>query len=137
MVPASPANGNRNGNGNGHGDPTSAPTVVKHGQLPPPLTFKDPDSKPFALASYRGAKTLLLFWNPGCGFCQAMLDNLKAWEANPPKDAPRVLVISSGIVEANRELGLRSKIVLDPTFRAGSAFGANGTPMASSTPRAE
>ena len=34
-------------------------------------TFNLPDlfGRPVSLASFRGSKTLLLFWNPGCGFC--------------------------------------------------------------------
>jgi len=73
---------------------------------------------------------LLLFWDPGCGFCQHMLDDLQAWEAHPPRGAPRLLVVSTGSVETNRGLGLRSTMVLDQNMSVGSTFGANGTPMA-------
>jgi hypothetical protein len=73
---------------------------------------------------------LLLFWNPDCGFCQQMLDDLKAWEASPSPGAPKLLVVSTGSVENNRAMNLRSKVVLDPNFEAGPAFGAGGTPMA-------
>jgi hypothetical protein len=59
-----------------------------------------------------------------------MLDDLKALEADPPEGAPRILVVSAGTVEANKAMGLRSTVVLDKNFRVGSAFGANGTPMA-------
>ncbi len=76
----------------------------------------------------QGTRTLVLFWNPGCGFCARMLDDLKAWEASPPKNAPKLLVISTGTAEANRELGLRSPVLLDDSFGAGQAFGASGTP---------
>jgi thiol-disulfide isomerase/thioredoxin len=78
----------------------------------------------------RGRKTLLVFWNPKCGFCQAMVDDLKAWEADPPERAPKLVVVSTGTVEENRALGLRSTVVLDDGFRAASAFGASGTPIA-------
>ncbi len=73
---------------------------------------------------------LVLFWDPGCGFCQRMLDDLKAWEANTPKEAPRLLVVSTGSMESNRSLGLRSTIVLDQNMSAGSKFGTTGTPTA-------
>jgi hypothetical protein len=59
-----------------------------------------------------------------------MLADLKAWEASPPQGAPRLLVVSTGSVEENRALGLRSTIVLDHNMSVGSTFGANGTPMA-------
>jgi thiol-disulfide isomerase/thioredoxin len=72
----------------------------------------------------------VLFWNPGCGFCRQMLDALKAWEANPPAGAPKLLVVSTGTVEENRAMGLRAPVVLDQGSGVMSAFGANGTPMA-------
>jgi len=80
------------------------------------------------LADYRGERTLVVFWNPGCGFCQRMLDDLKAWESNPQPGAPRLLLVSTGSPEDNRAHGLTSKIVIDPNFSVGSSFGANGTP---------
>jgi hypothetical protein len=59
-----------------------------------------------------------------------MLADLKAWEANPPDGAPKLLVVSQGIVEAIRAMGLRSPVVLDQGFTTGRAFGARGTPSA-------
>src|SRR5207248_9127464 len=54
----------------------------------------------------------------------------RAWEANPPPGAPKLLVVSTGDPEANRAQGIRSTVVLDQGFSVGSAFGANGTPSA-------
>src|SRR5918911_1877876 len=68
--------------------------------------------------------------NPGCGFCQQMLPDLKEWEAKPPEEAPKLLVVSAGTEEANREMGLSSPIVLDQQFAVGRAFGVAGTPSA-------
>ena len=39
-------------------------------------------------------------------------------------------MVSTGSVEDNRALGLRSPVVLDTDFTVGSAFDAGGTPMA-------
>jgi protein-disulfide isomerase len=72
----------------------------------------------------------VLFWNPGCGFCQQMLPDLKAWEADPPPGAPQLFVVSAGTVEANQAMGLRSPVMLDQGFSAGRSFGATGTPSA-------
>ncbi len=83
-----------------------------------------------SLETFKGERTLLLFWNPGCGFCKRMQDDLKAWEENPPTDAPRLLVVSTGTVEANAEMGLRAPVLLDRGFATGGAFGAGGTPSA-------
>jgi protein-disulfide isomerase len=73
---------------------------------------------------------LVVFWNPGCGFCQQMLPDLKEWEANPPEGAPKLLLVSAGTEEANREMGLISPVVLDQNFAIGREFGAGGTPSA-------
>jgi thiol-disulfide isomerase/thioredoxin len=80
--------------------------------------------------AFRGHETLVLFWNPGCGFCQRMLPDLKRWEDAETPGVPRLVVVSTGEVEANRAMGLRSPLVLDDGFAAGRAFGAGGTPSA-------
>jgi hypothetical protein len=61
-----------------------------------------------------------------------MLEDLKAWEAKPPKGAPQLLVISTGTLEANQAPGLRSPVLLDQggSMSVASKFGAGGTPMA-------
>ena len=95
------------------------------------MKLPDLEGDTVELADYfRGEETLVLFWNPGCGFCQQMLPVLKEWEANPPDEAPKLLVISAGTEEANKEMGLSSPVVLDQQFAVGRSFGASGTPSA-------
>jgi peroxiredoxin len=125
--------GNGSG-GNGSKDAAAmvqaaAPTVGL-GQRAPAITLPDLQGQTFDIGDLRGSQTLLLFWNPGCGFCQRMQDDLKDWEGNRAKKAPQLVVISTGGVEANRGLGLRSRVLLDDRFTVASRFGANGTPMA-------
>jgi peroxiredoxin len=96
----------------------------------PALKLPDLSGKEVDLADYRGRDTLVLFWNPGCGFCQRLLPDLKAWETNRPEDAPAVLVVSTGDADTNAAHGLMSTIVLDDGWKAGTAFGATGTPSA-------
>jgi cation transport ATPase len=57
---------------------------------------------------------------------------VRAWESGSGSDIPQLqlLVVSTGTVAANKAMGLRSRIVLDPLFDAGRAFGARGTPSA-------
>ena len=83
-----------------------------------------------SLADFRGEETLLLFWDPGCGFCKQVLPDLKEWEASAQEGAPRLLVVSAGSEEANEGAGLSATVVLDQQFSAGRAFGASGTPSA-------
>ncbi len=115
---------------NGLAAAPAPPVGPKLGEPAPSVSLPDLNGKTVELGRFRGNKVLVLFWNPGCGFCQQMLNDLKAWEVNPPDAAPKLLVVSTGTVEANRALGLRSPVVLDQTFSSGAAFGANGTPSA-------
>ena len=86
---------------------------LKIGEPAPPVRLRDLKDKKVNLASFRGQKALVLFWNPGCGFCQQMLPELKEWEQNPPEGAPKLLVLSGGTKEANREMGLSSTVALE------------------------
>ena len=111
----------------------AAPTVEaaqKVGEEAPEVKLPDLEGHTVELADFRGEKTLVLFWNPGCGFCQQMLPDLKEWEATSPEDTPRLLVVSAGSEEANKEMGLASPVLLDQQFVVGRAFGASGTPSA-------
>jgi peroxiredoxin len=100
------------------------------GDQAPPLKLPNIEGAVVSLESYLGSETLVLFWNPHCGFCNNMLRELKAWEANIPAGAPKLLVVSTGSVEDNRATGLSSPVVLDSSFSARAAFGVNGTPSA-------
>ena len=77
-----------------------------------------------------GKSTVVLFWNPGCGYCQSLLPALLDWERENHYSAPRLLVVSSGDEEDTVTDGFSSAVVLDPEFEAGRAFEAGGTPMA-------
>ena len=100
------------------------------GEPAPELTLTDLDGSSLALAELRGADTVLLFWNPGCGFCRAMHEELLAWERSRNGEAPQLVVVSSGDGEETREEGFASTVLLDTEHAAGNAFTANGTPMA-------
>lgn len=106
------------------------PPPLKKGERVPPLELRDLGGGTMDLATLGGHRTVLLFWNPSCGFCQTMLDGVKAWERSRAKDAPRLVVISAGSPKANREQGFQSRVLLDAQFAAGARFGAGGTPAA-------
>jgi len=73
---------------------------------------------------------MLLFWNPGYGFCQQMVDDVKALETRVKIKGPGLVLVSTGTVEANRASGFRSPVLLDQSFAAGRALGVTGTPSA-------
>jgi peroxiredoxin len=137
VLPTQASNGNgslsasNNGaNGNGTHNAPIHPIALKIGDPVPALKLPDLNGKLVDLADFCGKPTLVLFWNPGCGFCQRMLEDLKVWERQKPVDAPQLLVISTGTIEANRSMGLKAPIVLDQSFTVGLAFGVGGTPSA-------
>jgi thiol-disulfide isomerase/thioredoxin len=95
----------------------------------PALELPSLDGKRVALEQLRGRDSVLLFWNPECGFCRSMHEDLLAWERSLNGDSPRLVVISSGDEESTRDEGFRSLVLLDESFAAGTAFEAHGTPM--------
>jgi methylamine dehydrogenase accessory protein MauD len=105
-------------------------TTLKIGELAPVFKLPDLTGKPMDLAELRGSPTLLLFWNPACGFCQRMLEHVRSLEAKLSKGMLKLLIASSGSAETNQAMGLQSPIILDQSLTLGPAFGANGTPMA-------
>jgi thiol-disulfide isomerase/thioredoxin/uncharacterized membrane protein YphA (DoxX/SURF4 family) len=88
------------------------------------------DGEFLSLDDFRGQKTAVVFWNVTCGFCQRMLPDLKEIEEEAGEKIAQILIISQGDIEANREQGLKSRMVIDDGFTLGRAFGANGTPSA-------
>jgi thiol-disulfide isomerase/thioredoxin len=81
-------------------------------------------------SEWRDRETAVLFWSPGCGFCQKMLPELLRWEESAPKGSPALLVVSNGSPESNRALGIRSPLVLDHNGDVKRQFRAAGTPNA-------
>jgi len=122
--------GHRHDHHKGHDHAPGETASSKVGEPAPPIELPDLNGKTVRLADFNGSPTLVLFWNPGCGFCQQMLADLKGWEAETIKGAPKLLVVSTGEQEANRTQGLKSPVLLDSSFSTGYAFGVNGTPSA-------
>jgi peroxiredoxin len=106
------------------------PAGLPIGAEAPELELPTLDGARLSVRDLRGEEALLTFWNPACGFCQAMRDELKAWEAQTNGDGPRLVIVSSGDREAIEGEGFRSTIILDDRDEAVSAFQAAGTPMA-------
>ncbi|HEU5374816.1 MAG TPA: MauE/DoxX family redox-associated membrane protein [Ktedonobacteraceae bacterium] len=116
--------------GNNHHGAPSEPVPPRIGTPAPAFSLPDLNGETISLRAFAGTSTLLLFWNPECGFCKHMLPDLQAWEANPPQGAPRLLVISRGTVQENRAMGLRSPVLLNADDSVSRLFGATGTPEA-------
>jgi peroxiredoxin len=127
-IPVVPV-GNRS-NGSAPSANSLPSTVLSVGVPAPAFALPDLRGSTVRLEDYRGRETLLLFWNPHCGYCKQMLAGLKAWESVGPERALRLLVVSTGSVEHNRAMDLAASVVLDPEQRVGNSLGIRGTPSA-------
>jgi thiol-disulfide isomerase/thioredoxin len=96
----------------------------------PALQAQTLDGQDILLADAVGRDSLLLFWNPDCGFCRSLHEDLLAFEASAPANAPALVVVSSGRPADVKEEGFTSTVLLDPHWTVPAALGATGTPMA-------
>lgn len=108
----------------------AAPTGLPVGEPAPAIGLPNASGGITDVASVKDRDTVLLFWNPGCGFCASMVDDLKRFDADAAERAPRLLVISTGTAETAKAMGLRATILLDPEMSVSRLYGAGGTPMA-------
>jgi peroxiredoxin/uncharacterized membrane protein YphA (DoxX/SURF4 family) len=115
------------GNGNGA---VRADLAISEGEQAPDFALPDVEGKLLALGDLRGHPTLLLFWRPSCGFCQAMLEDLRDFDAGRSSGAPELVVISSGSPDEHRTMGLRAPVLSDDGGQVMAAYGAYGTPSA-------
>jgi thiol-disulfide isomerase/thioredoxin/uncharacterized membrane protein YphA (DoxX/SURF4 family) len=110
---------------------TMSPLPLGRGEMLPPLQLPDLDGRTVAVSEIlRDRPTLMVFWNPQCGYCQRMLEPLRVWEQTRPANTPEILLVSTGSQEMNRRQGLRSRALLDFDFAVGRAVGSTGTPSA-------
>jgi len=107
------------------------PQGLPLGSPAPPFALPDLNGARKGLADFRGKKLLLLFFNPGCGFCTRMAADLAALPIDGAGPLP--LVITTGGVEANRQLvtehGIRCPVLLQEGMEIASQYQCNGTPM--------
>jgi hypothetical protein len=73
------------------GGPVSDHRCVNHGATSIVHSVPQRRACPGVLDDFRGRPTLLLFWNPSCGFCQRLLNDLTTWETHRPTGAPDCL----------------------------------------------
>lgn len=129
QVQVPPASGASDGQLSQSGSP-SGKGGLNIGQRAPSFRLFDLEGHAVECLDFKGQKTVLIFWNPMCGFCSRMLSDLRALEYNRPTHSPRILVISTGTVDLNREMQLASTILLDPSFSVGTSYHVTGTPSA-------
>ncbi|HEU4658413.1 MAG TPA: TlpA family protein disulfide reductase [Capillimicrobium sp.] len=100
------------------------------GDAVPHVVLPALDGATVDLSEPRGVPSVVLFWNPGCGFCRDLREDLRAWEQRRAPGDPELIVLSAGAEATVRDEGFSGVVLLDDDFTAGDAFGASGTPMA-------
>ena len=85
------------------------------------------------LSEFRGKDLLLIFFNPKCGFCTKMADDLAALPLDGENGRAVPLVVTTGDREDNLQLvgrhGIRGPVLLQKEMQVASQFHAQGTPM--------
>lgn len=113
------------------GEPVVSPLgPLAVGEEVPSIALATLDGDRVDLADESPSERVLVFWNPGCGFCQRLVGDLKTWEAHRSPADPALVVISAGSAEATRAHGFASQVLLDDGIGTGRRFGAHGTPAA-------
>ena len=109
---------------------TPRPPVLGVGRAAPAITLPDLEGNPTTLDLTGERSTVLLFWNPGCGFCQRLTPDIRAWESDRTEADPELAIVSTGDRAANASAGFQSTVLLDEGLATGRRFGVSGTPSA-------
>ena len=104
------------------------PSVPAVGTSAPPFELPGVAGERVSIETLTGEPRVLVFWNPGCGFCQRMGPDLHEW-ANEYKDgAVSLVIVTSGTEQQADSLTFADKVGFDQGFNTGRLFGASGTP---------
>jgi peroxiredoxin len=111
----------------------ASPASLPRGSAAPAFELPDLQGGRRARAGFGGRRVLLLFFNPRCGFCTRMGADLAALAVDGAEGRPIPLVVTTGEVEANRQLvaeyGLAGPVLLQNAMEVASQYQCNGTPM--------
>src|SRR5262245_29499717 len=85
------------------------------------------------LSEFRGKDLLLIFFNPQCGFCTKMVDDLAALPLDDENGRAIPIVVTTGDLQDNLQLvgryGIRCTVLLQKEMEVAAQFHAQGTPM--------
>jgi len=109
--------------------PTGLPTgSVAHDFALPTLS-----GDTVTLSEWRGQRVLLIFFDPGCGFCRQMLPDLARLDPRPDDGRPVPLLVSTGSADENRNLmeqhNVRVPVLLQEEDEVATMYRVQGTPM--------
>jgi peroxiredoxin len=108
------------------------PSGLPVGSVAPDFELPDLAGARHTLAQFRGRRVLLIFSNPGCGFCVRMMPALAALPPEGGDGRPVPLVVTGGDAEANRRLlqehAVRCPVLLQEKGEVAARYQARGTP---------
>jgi peroxiredoxin len=106
---------------------------LRIGTVAPDFELPDLTGDRHKLSEFRGKNLLLIFFNPKCGFCTKMADDLAALALDGENGRAVPVVVTTGDLEDNLQLvgryGIRGTVLLQKEMEVASQFHAQGTPM--------
>lgn len=112
--------------------PPTIPAGLPLGSPAPEFELPDLANHQRKLSEWRGRHLLLIFFNPGCGFCAQMAPDIAALPFDD-KDKPIPLLVSTGSLDGNRKLmekhGIRCPVLLQKQMEIASTYAVSGTPI--------
>jgi peroxiredoxin len=107
---------------------------LKAGTPAPPFELPDLAGREVSLAEHRGRRVLLVFSDPECGPCDALLPDLARLERDRRGDGLAVVMVSRGEPAENRRkaaaAGVEFPIALQSGWRLSKDYGIFATPVA-------
>jgi peroxiredoxin len=119
--------------GSGPAEPGREARGLSVGTLAPDFELLDLAGTPRKLSEFRGRDVLLIFFNPKCGYCTKMADDLAALAPNGGDGWAVPVVATTGDADENRMFverhGIRCAVLLQEQMEVAAKFRAQGTPM--------
>jgi peroxiredoxin len=109
------------------------PRGLALGTVAPDFELPDLAGERHKLSKFRGKDLLLIFFNPKCGFCTKMADDLAALPLDGENGRAIPIVVTTGDLQDNLQLvgrhGIRCTVLLQKEMEVAAQFHAQGTPM--------
>jgi peroxiredoxin len=110
-----------------------APQGLNPGSPAPAFELPDLAGRPVSLGHWRGRRVLLVFFNPQCGFCEQMADDLAALKVDDSDGRPLPVLITTGDREGNRRFldqhGIRCPVLVQQNDAVSNRYQVTGTPL--------
>jgi peroxiredoxin len=107
---------------------------IKPGTVAPAFALPDLTGATVRLGDFRGRKVIVVFSDPECGPCNALMPRLGQLVRESPVGSLDIVVVSRGEVDNNRskidERAVPFPVVIQPGWQVSREFGIFSTPVA-------